>query len=85
MQRIVLKFTTTLLFLTGCFARTAKIDTPCGIAWLSSLKIGGVEQWILIRGDERSIPLLLWLHGRPGASQIPLYHAYNRELEKNLW
>lgn len=44
MQRIVLIFTTALLFLTGCFARTAKIDTPCGIAWLSSLKIGGVEQ-----------------------------------------
>lgn len=72
---------TILLFLTGCFSSTAKIDTPHGIAELSSLEIGGMEQWILIRGEDRTAPLLLWLHGGPGAAQMPVHHAYQRDLE----
>lgn len=76
--------TAILLFLTGCFSRTAKIDTPHGIAELSSLDIGGMEQWILIRGEDHTAPILLWLHGGPGAAQMPVHHAYQRDLEKEF-
>ena len=35
------------------------------------LKIGGIEQWVTIRGDDSSKPLLLLLHGGPGDVQSP--------------
>lgn len=31
--------------------------------------IGGIEQWISIRGRDRSRPVILYLHGGPGAAQ----------------
>lgn len=41
-----------------------------GIEELTCLNIGGVEQWIHIRGRDRNNPILLWLHGGPGGAVI---------------
>lgn len=60
-------------------------EIPAGhdpIALLEPVRIGGIEQWLLIRGQDRSAPVLLWLHGGPGAAQMPLAHATTRELER---
>jgi pimeloyl-ACP methyl ester carboxylesterase len=43
--------------------------------------IGGIEQWIQIRGDDRDNPVLLWLNGGPGYSTIPETSRY-RQWEK---
>lgn len=56
---------------------------PDSIASLEKISIGGIEQWILIRGKNVSNPILLWLHGGPGASQIPVARYFNGDLEKD--
>jgi len=70
------------LFIVGCSAGTPKIDAPNAISELIPIEIGGMDQWILIRGEERSNPILLWLHGGPGSAQMPVHRAYNKDLEK---
>lgn len=42
----------------------------------SFITIGGVEQWVSIRGDDRRSPVLLLLHGGPGDVQSPFVSTY---------
>jgi hypothetical protein len=53
-----------------------KITSPSGIESLEKVTLGGVEQWILIRGGhDRAKPPLLFLHGGPGLPNMPLAHV----------
>jgi pimeloyl-ACP methyl ester carboxylesterase len=40
------------------------------------VQIGGIEQWISIRGDNRDNPAILMLHGGPGVSNAPFAPAF---------
>lgn len=57
---------------------------PGSIAALEKVQIGGMDQCILLRGHNIENPALLWLHGGPGSSQMPVSHAYDSELEKEF-
>jgi pimeloyl-ACP methyl ester carboxylesterase len=57
---------------------------PGSIASLEPVSLGGIDQWLLIRGSDTSNPVLLWLHGGPGAAQIPIARAYNGALETHF-
>jgi len=48
------------------------IDTPNGIDERRYVRIGGVEQWITIRGRNRDNPAILILHGGPGVAYSAL-------------
>jgi pimeloyl-ACP methyl ester carboxylesterase len=54
------------------------------IAVLEKVELGGLEQWILIRGADRANPILLWLHGGPGGAQMPFAHRLDGELERHF-
>ncbi len=60
------------------------VGHPNSIAELQRLPLGGFEQWLLMRGNDRDNPVLLWLHGGPGSSQMPVAHALDKELEKHF-
>jgi pimeloyl-ACP methyl ester carboxylesterase len=44
--------------------------SPEGIQEAGYVPIGGIRQWIQIRGEDRGNPVLLFLHGGPGASAL---------------
>lgn len=51
-------------------ARSLPVRTPNGIDESRYVTIGGIDQWIQIRGEDRANPVLLFLHGA-GMSMIP--------------
>ncbi|MER7826734.1 alpha/beta hydrolase [Streptomyces sp. NPDC096097] len=64
-------------------AALMRIDTPTGIDEQRFVRIGGIEQWMSIRGEDRANPVLLEVHGGPGAANSP-YGARTREWEKHF-
>ena len=54
------------------FRETGRIVTDDGISEQRFLKIGGIDQWVSIRGRHRSNPILLIVHGGPGFTLSPL-------------
>ncbi len=59
------------------------ITTPDGIQEAQFIRVGGIDQWISIRGEDRANPVLLFLHGGPGNSILPLEPTF-RVWEKHF-
>ena len=57
------------------------VTDPKGIEELKPIKIGGVDQWLHIRGRNRRNPVLLYLHGGPGSTNIGWMDAIQRPWE----
>ncbi|MBE7385645.1 MAG: alpha/beta hydrolase [Leptolyngbya sp. SIO1E4] len=48
------------------------------------VNLGGVEQYVLLRGRSRTAPLLVYVHGGPGGSETPFLRIHNAELENDF-
>jgi pimeloyl-ACP methyl ester carboxylesterase len=46
------------------------------------VRIGGIDQWITIKGDDRNNPVVLFLHGGPGDALSPIADAWFGGWEK---
>lgn len=55
-----------------------------GISSLEKIRIGGMDQSILLRGQSLNNPVLLILHGGPGAGSIGFAREFYKELEKDF-
>ncbi|WP_030201021.1 alpha/beta fold hydrolase [Streptomyces sp. NRRL S-87] len=55
-------------------ARRLRITGPRGIDESGFVRIGGIDQWVSVRGEDRRNPVLLEIHGGPGASNLPYAH-----------
>lgn len=60
------KFDELLTFLRARNAKQYAISSPKGVDESSYVTLGGIEQWVTIRGEDRDNPVLLFLHGGPG-------------------
>lgn len=61
----------------------SKIDTDLGTQENIYVTIGGIEQYLQIRGEDRNNPVILWLHGGPGFPLTYLTCYYQTALEKD--
>jgi proline iminopeptidase len=58
------------------------ITSPKGIDSLERVRIGGIDQWIQVRGQDVNNPILLFIHGGPGSAFIPLAGSFQDPWEK---
>ncbi|UJL30965.1 alpha/beta hydrolase [Mycolicibacterium vanbaalenii] len=65
--------------------RTAAGDVvPQSVAEVGYCRLGGLDQWVLIRGRDLANPPLIHLHGGPGFSETRLLRHFNSELENRF-
>jgi len=62
-------------------ASIGKIVAPGGIDDARYIEIGGVRQWISVRGQDKSQPILLFLHGGPGDVMADMSYSFQRPWE----
>ena len=58
-----------------------RIVTPDGVQEEFVATLGGVPQAVSVRGADRANPLLLFVHGGPGAVEMPIAWAFQRPWE----
>ena len=73
-----------LSFLRSRNARQYAIDSTKGVDEAMYVPLGGIDQWITIRGEDRQNPVLLFLHGGPGDVTSPWSFAYFAPWEKRF-
>jgi pimeloyl-ACP methyl ester carboxylesterase len=92
-----------MLFSSVLFARDLAVEAPAvgtdlqSVPMLTSsdglhkqgfVRIGGIDQWIDIRGDDAANPVLLVLHGGPGSTWDPLvgiFHPWEKYFTLVQW
>jgi proline iminopeptidase len=67
---------------TVIIANARKIVTPNGIERLETVRIGGIDQWVSIRGRDKRNPVLLFIHGGPGYVSMPMSWWFSRDWEE---
>lgn len=67
---------------TAIIANARKIVTPNGIERTEKVRMGGVDQWVSIRGMDRRNPVLVFLHGGPGYVATPMAWWFGRGWEE---
>src|SRR6202035_3725313 len=67
---------------TAIIANARKIVAPNGVERLETVRIGGVDQWVSIRGADRRKPVPLYIHRGPRYVSIPMSWWFTHGLEE---
>lgn len=57
-------------------AEVGRIVSDHGIDEAKAVEIGGIKQWITVRGRDRRNPILLVIHGGPAAPELPTRYLF---------
>jgi pimeloyl-ACP methyl ester carboxylesterase len=63
-------------------ADLGRIVAPAGVQESYKTRIGGIDQWINVRGKDRSNPVILFVHGGPASPLTPTLWQFQRPLEE---
>ena len=72
------------------FGHTEPFRGPDGNVLMNSvaearyIRLGGVDQWVMIRGENVANPALIVLHGGPGMSEMGFFRRFNAPLERHF-
>lgn len=78
---IILLFIVIRLF---CPTWTPSIKVENSINELTKVDIDGVGLEVMMRGNDRNNPVLIFVHGGPCCSEIPYVRKYQKNLEKDF-
>ncbi len=79
-----------VVFVATACSHTPKIVDARGIvpersiAAIEKVSLGGVDQWIVMRGADVRNPVLLFIHGGPGMPSAPKVLKHNGDLESDF-
>ena len=59
-----------------------RIVAPQGVQESYKLRIGGIDQWIYVRGQDKANPIILFIHGGPASPLSPVMWEYQRPMEE---
>jgi pimeloyl-ACP methyl ester carboxylesterase len=58
-----------------------RILAPTGVEEMRQVELGGVPQWISVRGRDTRNPILLFIHGGPASTEMPTSWLYQSAWE----
>lgn len=58
------------------------IVAPSGIQESYKVDIGGLPQWLYVRGQDRANPIILFIHGGPASPLAPTIWQFQRPIEE---
>jgi pimeloyl-ACP methyl ester carboxylesterase len=59
-----------------------RIESPDGVQEHYAARIGGIDQWVTVRGQDRANPMILFVHGGPATPLTPGLWQFQRPLEE---
>ena len=59
-----------------------RIVAPSGIQESYKTSIGGIDQWLNVRGQDQANPIVLFVHGGPASPLTPTIWQFQRPLEE---
>lgn len=58
------------------------IVSPNGVQESFETTIGGIKQWIYVRGQDKRNPIILFIHGGPASPISPVMWMFQRPFEE---
>ncbi|MBR0347898.1 MAG: alpha/beta hydrolase [Rudaea sp.] len=59
-----------------------RIVAPNGVQETYKTKIGGIDQWLNVRGQDKANPIILFIHGGPASPLMPTIWQFQRPIEE---
>lgn len=63
-------------------ADLGRITAPGGVQESYKTRIGGIDQWLNVRGQDRANPMILFVHGGPASPVTPTMWQFQRPIEE---